>query len=768
MYLELLLGLSGHPTPLFHQDAAKHFPLLTSAEASLLRSLGQLAELYRASKSHLQIISRHHSSVICRATASHAHSSGLRGFQDAIVDFERRVLVNDKSTTGHDGIVSLAAVVSNFSPWRRRLQWYWHIACLMCPPDDADKLANRPSSATCNGAQLIDALCKESVTGYPDVEECAIHLRRVAETVWLRQLSMWILTGSAGADAGDFFIEEKQSSNSSSGFLGHSIDEHCKPAFLNRDTAESLLYIGRTLKYIEKSRASPKDKGDVVHSDSIQSRVLLVKPLQGLATPIMMLDLAAAILKSRNAVSRQLVDGTLPIHELSKTLVSLHQFCLGACTDFHSALIYKARRRLENTSSKIGISTSRTADRILAGTIMRQDEVSKVLSDTWTAMAAASGIEDTPDAKLEWPREHLQLRVASIDGELSEASDDATKDNKQDDIPKDRFNDFLLPVPTALLVQVKAPLNLFLGYSETKIYAVMSSYLLAIRRSYMQVTDLWRESTFRRGAAFYAGERTNYKYRMHSSQKLRLRALQREHALKPTWITLSLAAFLLGELMEYLNVEVVEQSWTRFQTWLSGRSTSHPQLSQAVNDKDFLGASFGEEESDEHPQQPRTSSDAQSHSKSGMTESQSDPELVADAHRLYLTTLLDNLLLTQSSYADSLRTLLLRIDQIVALVLRLRLVHRNLDLHDEGVDDSFADKYAKEEREVYGEIDSALKQVRFSLRTVSEELAQMQQRDLGGRSIHKSVKPTVFEPWAEGGVDRLLMKLDLQALTSAG
>lgn len=191
MLHEVLLALSGHPSPLFEDAEAvstsPDFPLLTASERALLESIGRLSSLHRKLRQHIDAIALQHDSIICRAAATSIKQRHLARFQDKIIDVESHILKEDISIVGAYEIVPLSAVVSEFDVWQRCMTWYWDLACY---------IQDRNDSKMCSGAALIDRLRIEQQSGFPDIEAIAIELSKTAESVWLRQVASWVIYGT--------------------------------------------------------------------------------------------------------------------------------------------------------------------------------------------------------------------------------------------------------------------------------------------------------------------------------------------------------------------------------------------------------------------------------------------------------------------------------------------------------------------------------------------------------------------------------------------
>src|SRR5690606_35744045 len=84
------------------------------------------------------------------------------------------------------------------------------------------------------GALVINRLRKDIYTGFPDLEEIALHLLKIAEMTWLRQVSTWVLYGRLPSfGAADFFVVEGEA-NKSEEDVGLADDVVLKQFHLNR------------------------------------------------------------------------------------------------------------------------------------------------------------------------------------------------------------------------------------------------------------------------------------------------------------------------------------------------------------------------------------------------------------------------------------------------------------------------------------------------------------------------------------------------------
>lgn len=202
MLHEILLSLSGHPSPLLTADHTSPTSIFSPPERALLASIAHLSNLHRKLLSHTAVIASTHPSSICQAVATAISFTHLAQFQRKIIEVEDGVLRKDAGSVGAYNIVPLTAIVGEFSGWTRRMEWFLEIVEFMMR-------GSAGGERKCSGAMIIDRLCNSMQTGYMDIEEAALSLVRVAETAWLKQVSAWILYGRLPSfGKGDFFVQE--------------------------------------------------------------------------------------------------------------------------------------------------------------------------------------------------------------------------------------------------------------------------------------------------------------------------------------------------------------------------------------------------------------------------------------------------------------------------------------------------------------------------------------------------------------------------------
>jgi hypothetical protein len=728
MLHEVLLALSGHPSPLFNDSdpsqlpkdapAVEEFGLLTASERASLRSIGHLSELHRKTRNHIERIAQTHSSTICRAVATSIQQVHLARFQDKILAVESKILTKDTTLVGAYDIVPLAGVVGEFDEWHRRMQWFWEITRFM---ESNEPNANETSR--CTGAGLIDRLRLEQQTGYPDIESVAIELSNVAETAWLRQLASWVLYGklpSFGAD--DFFIIPRNVEHGEhASFLK---DKDLLPRFVSAPTASSILFIGKSLHQIRKyGRQNGTTRGQSGHSLAESNLVAAhLEHLSELQLPLVSAQLSRAISAIRLSLSQNVLKLLLPMNVTLEVLSCLREFFLLGRGDFATTLIQEAEKRLHARQESMGRLLQQDPVKALQGLSIKDAEFHQTMSQTWKALASQD--EDASDDILDFARKHVTLSApADVDSRPS-TSDSVYGASAH--LSSISFTDLLFPNAASLRLSVNPPLDLFVSQKDIETYSNINSYLIAIRRARLRLSDLWRRTPARRDHPAPASSSTV------TAAEIRQRTISRRVASRKVWATTSAALFLLSETSAYFEGEIIRESWNQFEDWVKQPAS-----------EELLDAS--------HRSSATESTDG--------AVTQKDPETLASGHRAFLASLTYALLLNDILYTKEIRSLLGNVDHLIAFFNRQLEIHQKLDIeHDSDGETAYT---TEEERRISLELDRARKRVDSDLKSVVNRLRQLDQERIGsGRYLTVSTADSEFEPWKGGGVDRLLMKLE--------
>ena len=736
MLHEVLLALSGHPSPLFEKNTAGEkvshdgVPLLSPSEQALLESIGRLSELHRELRSQLDAIATSHHSTVCRAAANSIRQTHLARFQKKVLDVETRILTKDASIVGAYEIVPLASVVGEFDVWHRRMGWYWDLTCFM------RSVSQRGEE--CSGASLIDKLRAEAQTGYPDLETSATELSRVAETAWLRQISSWIMHGKLPVHGADDFFIKSDGDSMDGGVSRFSKDADLLPQFVQPSTASSILFVGKSIHqvrhYDQQSQIHTKMQAPGVHYGQLANTHL--KHLSSLSLPIIPAQMARAVSVIRKSLSQNILQHLLPLEDIMVLLSCLRRYFLLEDGEFTLSLVHEAEARIQGRQQSMGKLLQRDPIKALQGLSIKEAELNQTLGQTWKTLAMRDDTEE--NLAFDFARKHTVLSLPRKASSRPTTSDSVTAASPQ--VSSIAFNDTLFPSAADLALEITPPLDLFITKREVETYSSINAYLISVRRSHLRLADLWRRTPVRREHPAPPGLRSNATEAGRAAQApARRRAAKRAVAGRKVWATCSAAMCLLSETAAYLEGEIIRCSWECFEAWLKAPAEAADQNEGAQMDVD-----------------------------AARKPTQRDPETLAAGHRAFLAALTYALFLTDVPYTKELRSLLNNVDQLIALFIRLLDVHQRIDLdQDAGLEIAHVED---DEKKVALELDRARKRVDSDLKSVINRLRQLDHERIGaGRYLDLSrVETGGFEPWKGGGVDRLLMKLEFGRVRDDG
>lgn len=740
MLHEVLLALSGHPSPLFNKDNAstadlQHdgVSLISPSEKALLESIGQLAELHRRLRTRLDDIASSHRSTICRATANSLRQTHLARFQQTILDVEGRILTEDASIVGAYDVVPLASVVGEFAGWHRRMGWYRDVVGFMRP----DASSNQADE--CSGGALIDRLRTEVQTGFPEIEAVATELLKVAETAWLRQVSSWIVHGKLpvyGAD--DFFI---RSDGSIEGQPEHfRKDNSLLPKFIPPATASSILFIGKSIyqvrHYEQQAHAGLKTQASKTNHSNLASAHL--KLLSSLSLPLVPAQLARAVSQIRLSLSQNVLQHLLPLQDILILLSSLRRYFLLEDGEFTMALVNEAEARLQARWQSMGRLIQQDPIKALQGLSIKDAELSQTLAQTWKTLALRDDTDENP--AFDYARKHVTLSAPRKTAARPSTSDSISAATPQ--ISSVAFNDVLFPSASNLTLEISPPLDLFIAPHEVNTYSAINAYLISVRRAHLRLAGLWRRTPARREHPAPPGPRHNATEVGRAAQApARMRAARRTVASRKVWATCSAAISLLSESAAYFEGEIIRCSWECFETWLT----------------EPIQVKTSELDSETPPQ-----------NESPPKLAQRDPETLAAGHRAFLSALTYALFLTDVPYTRWLRSLLSNVDHLIALFIRLLEIQQRVDNEQKaGLETGHLEE---DEARITLELDRARKRVDSDLKSIISRLRQLDQERIGAARYLDlgHVDTGGFEPWKGGGVDRLLMKLEFGRVREDG
>lgn len=791
MLHEILLSLSGHPSPLLRTAAAaasheNNHPttssssLITPPERELLAGIAHLSDLHVKLLSFSAQIAASHPSTICRAVATAIEATHLAAFQRKVLAVEEGILRKDAGLVGAYNIVPLAAIVAEFEGWTRRLEWLWAMVDFMLRKE---KGAGGELQVGCTGAKVINRLRAELQTGYQDVEETARSLVRVAETAWVKQVSAWILYGRLpGFGAGDFFIQKADDDEVSTECLAWDVWRLMRfqefvcvsdllPSFVTAPTAASMLFIGRSLNHI---RAKSSLDGGMSGLDHLSSQL---RELSRLTYPLDSATFSRTIMGIRLFLSRNTLQKLLPLSKVVEVLQLLRDFFLLGRGEFAMALTQQADDKIRSRWRRADNLAHEKRDG-LNQVVIKEGEVIAVLTRTWAAMSSMQGQQADEDEGLEMARDLLRLTL------VKSTPKTPLKLNSSVQIATTPFRNLMFSVPVTLSLRVPSPLDLFLSPSDVQTYTAINSYLHSLRRAHLRLTDLWKITPLRR----HHPPPPKPAYGATKGGRARVIALRERQAtrmlsMRGAWTTCSAAIFFLAEIEGYLQIEVVRELWEGFQRWLTtGTDEFRPPAESARPSRAPSRMS-----TDHHPDAMDedlwlAEGSACSSRLDGEPRAQDrhphDPQTLAAAHRLYLSTLVRRILLSQEVFTDPLYSLLVDIDQLVALIHRLQELWNSIDLEEDvGVVDAFVD-LAREERDVKTQVRATVEKIKVEIEGVIGVLRNLEADHEGlawGDDVGEDGAVTggireegQYVPRRVGGVDRLLMKLDFGSWFDAG
>ncbi|RCI09467.1 hypothetical protein L249_3659 [Ophiocordyceps polyrhachis-furcata BCC 54312] len=725
MLHEMLLALSGHPSPLLRDPGpeADASVGITPPERHLLSSVAHLGHVHSQLVHLASSISSSHPSAICRAVAAAIQTRHLSAFQRKVLDVEQSILSNGPAFVGAYSIVPLTAVVGEFQQWTARMDWLLETAQFISTSKQA--LTAR------HGVDLIDRLRRQSQSGYRHVAETALSLLSAAETAWLKQATAWILYGRLpNFGAVDLFV---QASGEEMVLVSELL-----PSFVTPRTASSMLYIGTTLHRIRAVGDASASLGGL---DCVLSKLQL---LASLASPLSAVEFSRAVGSIRLSLFQQSLSKLLPMAKVVEMLHLLRNFFLLGRGEFALALVQEADDEICGRWQRVADGVGKVA--------VDESQVAAVLNRTWAVLAAMQGQHGDEDEELDLARDLLRLLPASSAplGPGPGLSADAAK--LLEALP---FGNLLLSVPTMLSLKPPSPLDMVISPSDMGLYALINSYLLSLRRAHIRLTDLWKMTSLRRHhtAPVGAGEQ---------AVALRMRWSTRSAALRGSWTTASAAVFFLGETEAYLQAEVVGGMWESLRSWLGGDDEKCEETTWEK--QSIIAGSDGEDDADVflYSKESVTAPEAEARRAH-------DPQTLARAHSVYLATLARRLLLMEPTFTGSLHTLLRHIDGLASLMRRLHAIFTATDLEtDAGVVDASVD-LGREEAELTAQLGATEVKVRKGIEHVVEQLRALESRpereaEVGDEDNDEDDDALLpgrkYVVGNIGGVDRLLMKLD--------
>ncbi|KAI4166465.1 MAG: hypothetical protein LQ343_008028 [Gyalolechia ehrenbergii] len=761
MIHELLLALSGHPSPLL-KDKNEKIPkssidnLLSPAENALLTSLSRdLGQRHSSIRTTANDVVTSHPSTVCRAVCASILSKHLAQFQQKILDVERDILDENSSIVGAYNIVPLSSILGAFNGWERKLDWLWRLVSSIHRENLNQGPRARKEEGLCTASGMIGYLRDATHTGYPEIEELSVDLVAVAETAWLKQLTFWMLYGKLPSiGTADFFISRVAQSDDDDATDIYSMRHDLVPPFVEPDTANSILFVGRSLNYLRARGACEGMHAELANGPStsiLQSHHLA--ELSSLRFPINPSRFSTAIRSIRLSLSKTALRRLLPLTKVLEVLQVLKGFFLLERGEFALALISAADERLAEKQSSSRDNYKMKGPDTLKHIMIKEGEVNSILPRVWSTLASLQTLDDEDgDEGLELARELVGLSLESKTQHQKGSTGGLALPDMADD-----FQDLLLPTATVLTLQNYSPLDLFLTPSDVTTYSRIHAYLLAIRRAHLHLSKTMTLAALRRGTHPPLSNSPSERSQVFNHQ--RYRTLERFKIMRPIWATVGSATYLLAELLAYFQSEVIEDCWREFHRWLNPQASTslRPQFPDEFQRSASLTASVNSRP--DLPDEGTLPSGAADQTEKALR----DPERLMMAHQTFLNSLCQALLLKNTSFINRLRTFMTDVDHLCALLARLSVGQQSRDVEKDIGSRSTATNGEFEEAHFFGDLASVRGKLDTGLTSMVSLLRDAHSThtsttEASGIQIMK--EDDEFVPKENNRLDRLLLKLD--------
>ncbi|CUS15747.1 unnamed protein product [Tuber aestivum] len=729
MLHELFLLLSGHPSPLLTPSGLPpSFPLVSPSERALLSSLSSLGHLHISLRDACSVITTAHPSTIARAVASGISTFHLHAFRARILSVEQQVLSRSAGIVGGYDIVSLAKIMSGFEGWERTLSYLHSLTSAV---------------GEMSGGQLINRLRADIHTGFPTLEAVSLHLLKIAETAWLREVSTWILYGRLPSSK-DFFITESESvvlnpvNEEEAGVLKeYTVAKSRLPSFVTSDTASSILFIGRALSIIRLRGGANTE----IASDTISPEMTLLpvhlSHLQSLQSPLSPQKLLTAVSEIRLSLSKHTLQTLLPASKIIDVVHVLREFFLLGRGEFAGAIVEQASEQVRNRWRRPGAGGVTGAPGVKfssSSAVVKEGEVSSILTRTWGVLSSLQG-EETTDERLDTARDLLYLSLVKPPPAASAASTPVHPRAKLGE----SFKDLLVGVPITLNFHLSWPLELFLQPADLEAYDAIFAYLVSVRRALIRLQALWRGRRYPPSPLAFSRSENR------AAAKARREVIKKRESIeRVVWATAGLNVFFLETLIGYWQGEVVEGAFGALMEVLDqGQEEAPEERQQQQENEDEDGDVWMAEGEGEDFR------GAEEKSKE-----QQDPESLMREHHLYLSQLKRGLFLADHQFAPLLKKFLIASEALASRIERMGRRNHLTDLN-------ITPDASTNDREV-AECMASCRLVRNLLGMLVERLQRMdEERDIGGGELQFSGKKG---GGGVGKIDRLLMRLDMANL----
>ncbi|KAI9068692.1 gamma-tubulin ring complex protein [Trametes sanguinea] len=730
MIAELLLVLAGHSSSLFPTDHKVHpafAPLLHPGEEQCLESLGQIALRYRKVKHACTVLARPSSRYVSALCAT-LNQVLKEGYEVLVVDTEAKVLQRDSSLVGSGSFVPLSSLRAIFAEWDAPL------ASLETLVDELQAQEHWPPGP------LIDLLLTRSQTGIHRVSAIYFRLSESVQRVWIAQLQALLIHGTL-------------SPNDPLADKNYALLDGAVPSCVSSQSRDSITYVGRAIGTVKAAKWEKQFPQDLAreHTKLLNS----VLPQDQYAFDRIIADV-------RTAVSEWLWLNVLTHRDVEDAVESLANYFLLRNGEFALSLIREIER----------LKLSRLTARTVPSTMIREQDLHLAL------LRASLGTTAQQDPSL--AHLHFKMPAGPIRPLLPSLATGPAKDlsSSLSQPPEPTtFDDLLLGTPLVLTYSVTWPLDLFLHASDLQVYAVLFSYLSALRKTHTRVHICW--------TALSNAQRARRRWTGLGEGGTAEDLEARKELLRCGWGVVREMNWFLDTLLGYVMTDVIDVEFRRMKALLLGRPAA-PLGRQMTGSgsgamhESLSAASLGTKSTSAvHPTQSTTSNLA----------SQAAPPLdfttLRNIHTTYLERLLTGSLLSNPALTHIIRMILEVCERFAAQVERWggdvlpALLFEGSLAADRAqkVGDMVAERYA-----IVGEIDEALQTLleafyeQLSLSTTLQPFSATAAADATKSMLHNTsmANTTGFHTFVRGKrgkrlegdeevrrhVERLLLRLD--------
>ncbi|KAI0714984.1 gamma-tubulin ring complex protein [Earliella scabrosa] len=519
MIAEVLLVLAGHTSSLFPTDHTVHpafSPLLHPGEEQCLESLGQIALRYRKIKHACTTLARPSSRYVSALCAT-LNQILKDEYEVLVVETEAKVLQRDSNLVASGSFVPLSSLRAIFAEWDAPL------ASLETLVEDLQ------AHEHWSPGPLIDLLLTRSQTGINRVSVIYGRLSEAVQRVWIAQLQALLIHGTLSTN--DPLANKK-----------YVLLDGAVPSCVSTQSRESITYVGRAIGTVKAAKWEKQFPQELAREHIKLLNTVL---------PQDRYTFDRVIADIRTAVSEWLWLNVLTHKDVDDAVESLANYFLLRNGEFALSLIREVER----------LKLSRLTGRSVPSTMIREQDLHLAL------LRASLGTTAQQDPSL--AHLHFRLPAGPIRPLLPSLAGAAAKDlssSLSSPAEPTTFDDLLFGTPLVLTYSVTWPLDLFLHASDLQIYAVLFSYLSALRKTHTRIHTCW--------TALSNAQRARRRWTGLGEGGTAEDLETRKQLLRCGWGVVREMNWFLDTLLGYVMTDVVDVEFRRLKGLLSRRSST--------------------------------------------------------------------------------------------------------------------------------------------------------------------------------------------------